>query len=426
MNTERWCCDKQIKNLYNNIKEFDYYESIIQFSKNNIFFKKYITARTLKKLKSNKNNDVIINYYIKSQNNLSIIILYPKALKQSNKVKLFYDNLYNNGYIHYEKDIKINYIMMYNLLYLLYADENKMNSHNKIMNKLNYIGFTYNNFNIIKIIVYKHYNQNIKINGSSSPYKTILRTIFLEENQEIYDYLHISSNDNQVYEYSNIFFNKNTLNALKKQKCWRLFEMNKSIKKFNILKNFLYNNNLNEIENTLIINSSVLFSYGIREIKNISGIILKGNIKVNEINKLNNKYHYNIIYDDNKILDNKMNIEWINKFKNYADILGVSDYRELVMNPKYYYYFMGCKLLRLKYEILLKLNKYLPQDIADLLILKQMYNLKYKLYIPINYVDNKLVSEIYYLINIQNYLYKRYYLDITTDQIKIWLTQFSK
>ena len=62
--------------------------------------------------------------------------------------------------------------MMYNIIFLLYADENKMNTHNKIINKLEYIGFMYNNFYNIKIIVYKHNNNPI-----DKSYKNILRNI---------------------------------------------------------------------------------------------------------------------------------------------------------------------------------------------------------------------------------------------------------
>ena len=405
-----FCCNKQIKKLYNDIDEFDYYESIIRLSKINTFLKKYIPNKKIKKLKSNNKNDMIINYYIKTQTDLSIIILFPKALKQTNKLKIFYENLYNNGYIHFEKDIEINYLMMYNVLYLLYADENKMNSHNKISNKLEYIGFTYNNFYNIKIIVYKHYNKNIPINGSQSPYKNILRNIFLEENQELYDYLHISSTDNQVYEYSNIFFNKNTFNALKKQKCWRLFELNDSIKKINILKDFLYNYGINEIENTLILGSGTLFSYGIRDMNDIDGIMLKNNITIEEIDNLNNRYKFEIGYESNS--------KWIDKANENSKILGAKDYKELVLNPKYYYYFMGLKFLRLKYSIILRYNKYHVSQITDLLILKQMYNLKYKLYIP----DNKIINENELLIKIKKYLNKRYFINITIEQIKKWIT----
>ena len=400
-----FCCNKQIKTLYNDINEFDYYEPIIRLSKINIFLNKYIPNKKNKKLKSNNKNDMIMNYYIKTQTDLSIIILFPKTLKQTNKLKLFYDNLYKNGHVHFEKDIELNYLMMYNIIFLLYADENKMNTHNKIINKLEYIGFMYNNFYNIKIIVYKHNNNPI-----DKSYKNILRNIFLEENQELYDYLHISSTDNQVYEYSNIFFNKNTLNALKKQKFWRLFELTDSITKINKLKDFLYSYSINEIENILIVGSGTLFSYGIRDMNNIDGIMLKNNISIEEIENLNNRYKFEIGYESN--------CKWIDKANEDSKILGAKDYKELVLNPKYYYYFMGLKFLRLKYSIILRYNKYHVPQITDLLILKQMYSLKYKLYIP----DNNLINENELLIKIKKYLNKRYFIDITTEEIKKWIT----
>lgn len=373
----------QIKKLYNDIGEFDYTKSIERFVQDNNLNIKY-----------KSNSDMIINYYIKTQSDLSIIILYPKALEH-NKLNLLYDNLKNNGYIHYEKNIKLDYKMMYNIIFQLYIDENKLNSHTKIINKLKYIGFIYNNFSNIKIIVYKHYNNKLDIKGSGSPYKTLLRKIFTNNDEELYDYLHISSDDNQVYQYSNIFFNKNTFRMLRKQKCWQLLCFNKSLNIFRTLKDFIYKYSLNESETLLLIGSSTLFTYGIRELNNINGILLYNNINHKELNNINN---LNIIYEKS------------HELKKYCMLLGINNYKELVLNPKYYYYFLGIKILRLKYNIILKSNKYNSLQITDLLILKQYYNLKYKLIYKYIYIDD-----------IQKYLKKYYFITISKNNIKNWL-----
>ena len=51
-----------------------------------------------------------------------------------------------------------------------------------------------------------------------------------------YDYLPISDNNNQSYEYAGIFFHENSLKFLKKQKTWRLIDMYKTQKLLNLLK----------------------------------------------------------------------------------------------------------------------------------------------------------------------------------------------
>ena len=70
----KWCCDKQIKPMYNDIGYKDYMEPITRFSKeNNDIFSDIIKKKEI--------NDLVIQYYIKSTTNISTIVIYPSALK---------------------------------------------------------------------------------------------------------------------------------------------------------------------------------------------------------------------------------------------------------------------------------------------------------------------------------------------------------
>jgi hypothetical protein len=69
-NIELCCSSKQIKPLFNDIKYKDYYEAFKRLYNTNV----------------NNLSDDVIHYYIKSRNDISIIIIYPKALKYKDKI----------------------------------------------------------------------------------------------------------------------------------------------------------------------------------------------------------------------------------------------------------------------------------------------------------------------------------------------------
>jgi len=425
-----WCCKTQIKPLYDNINIDDYFEPIKKLAKEN----KYINVP--KEL-----NDDVIHYYIKSMTNISIIVVYPAALKHPKQVDKLIDSLNEKGKIHYVKDLKINYFMAYNLVYQLYANEKRMKSNTQILYKINRLGFTnINSVNSIKVIVYslndESIKNNININGSSANFKMELRDIFVKEDiitttydkeddryPRGYDYLHVSDNSNQSYEYAGIFFHENSIHFLEKQKSWRLLEMSKAINNFNKIKEFMYGYSMLELEKLLLNSSVVLFSHGIREANDIDGILLNSNsIDDDKIKDLNKDGTIDISY--------KFNDEWLTELNSRAKIMGATDYTELVLNPKYYYYFMGLKILRLKYDIKIRFIRERPAQLTDLLIIRQMFMLNYKLSIPeqtkkFNDKDNTTnitdVDTNRYLETIKFYLKIRYKIDLTIEQIKVWI-----
>lgn len=428
-----WCCEKEIKPLYDNIKYKKYFKPIKTFSKenNNIF---------LKTIKKKIINDLVIQYYIKSTKNISIIILYPSALKYKDHTNIVINKLEENGDIHYIKDLAINYYMAYNLIYQLYANERRMKKNSDIYYKINRLGFNINNkINNIKIIVYTLKNKDKKINGKSSEFKMELRDIFLQKDIEItqykntddryprgYDYLHINDNNNQAYEYAGIFFNRNSLRFLKKQKSWKILNMVKTIKNINDIKNFIYNYSQNELEKLLIFSSGVLFAYGIRQANDIDCILLETNqIKPEIIDKLNNP-NFDISYK-NTI---KWNDKWENELNSRAVLFGAKNYKDLVINPKFYFYFMGIKFLKLKLDLILRLKRGRPAQLTDLLVIRQMFNYTYTLKIPksITEYDNEKNKDIIiyvnknrYLNTMKYYLKTRYYITLSPEQIEKWI-----
>lgn len=428
-----WCCTKQIKLLYNNIEYCDYFEPINRFSKeNNNIFEKIIKKKII--------DDTVIQYYIKSRDDISIIILYPSTINKNKQINTVIEKLKEKGDIHYIKDIKLTYLMAYNLIFQLYASEKRMKSNTDIMYKINRLGFINDGIKRkIKIIVYTLKDKTKPINGKSALFKMELRDFFVQEDIKTttfspdddnyprgYDYIHVSDDINQSFEYAGIFFHRNTIKFLKKQKSYALLEMYKTKKHIDKIKNFFYDYSQNELEKLLIFSSGVLYSYGIREANDLDCILLENNIiKPHNIDELNNQ-DLDISYKGTK----DYNIAWEKELNNRAILFGAEKYQDLIINPKYYYYFMGIKFLKLKYDIKLRLKRGRPAQITDLLIIRQMYNLKYKLEIPkttttydeINSKDViKDVNKKVYLETIKFYLQSRYYINLNIEQIEKWI-----
>ena len=430
-----WCCKKQIKPLYDNIKYKDYFEPIKKFSKeNNNLFTNIIKKKEI--------NDLVMQYYIKASTDISIIVIYPSALKHKKLINQIIKNLENNGDIHYSKDIDLDYFMAYNLIFQLYASERRMKSNVDIMYKINRLGFKDDGeINKIKIIVYTLKNKDKKINGKSAEFKMELRDLFVQEdikttiyNKEDdryprgYDYLHVSDDNNQAYEYSGIFLHENSLKFLKKQKSWRILEMKKTKLLIDRIKNFMYDYSQYELEKLMIFSSGVLFAYGIREANDLDCILLDCNsINPKLIDHLN-KNSFDISYRGTKDCSK----EWCAELNNRAIIFGAKNYDELVINPKYYFYFMGLKIIRLKCDLLLRLKRGRPSQMTDLLVIRQMFNFGYNLKIPkttTEYNKKKGKDEITnvnkdkYLGTIQFYLKSRYYIILPTEEIEQWLNK---
>lgn len=429
----KWCCtNKQIKPLYDDIKYKDYFEPIKRYSKeNDDVFNDIIKKKEI--------NDYVMQYYIKASTDISIIVIYPNALKHPKLVDQLIVKLKKNGDIHYIKDMEIDYYMAYNIVYQLYATEERMKNNSSIQYKIQRLGFNINNFDKIKIIVYTLINKENPINGQSAKFKMELRDIFVQEDIKTtiykpeqdeyprgYDYLHISDDNNQSYEYSGIFFHENTLKFLKRQKTWRLLYMNKTQKLLNLMKNFFYDYSLNEFEKLMIFSSGVLFTYGIREANDIDCILIENNIiKPSDIETKLDK-DIDITYKGTK----EYNQQWEDELNNRAKMFNAKDYKELITNPKYYYYFMGFKIIRLKFDLILRFKRNRPAQFTDLLVIRQMFNLGYKLTIPKSNItfndktmedEEKIVDENKYIDTIKWYLETRYYILLTKDQIKQWI-----
>ena len=440
----KYCCTEPIKPMYDNTKEFDFFGPIKKYSKEyNVKFD--FKEVKDKKLKQSKENDIVMNFYVKSSKDVSFIFIYPQALKHKKIVDKIMGLLKENGSIYYEKDIEFDYRMAYNLVYQLYYNEYRMKTPSQINFKVSHVGFNFEDAKskTLKVLVYKHKNDKEPINGNSSPFKQKLRQFFLDEDLKttkldpeddkyprLYDYIHVNNDDNQAYDYAGIVLNKNSIKSLKKQQSWKTFEMTKSINLFNKMKAFLYKFSQKALENLIIISSGVLYSNGVRQMNDVDGILLPTEgISPDNIDNFKVKDELDITYKGTK----EYNDNWEKALNDRAVSYGAKDYKELIINPKFHFYFMGLKFIRLKYDIMTRFSRGRPAQITDLLILRQLYNLKYKLEIPKTRTEydttlkkdvTKEVDPDKFLSTVNWYLKKRYFIDISLENTKDWIVNY--
>ena len=444
-----------IKPIFNDIPQYDYLKPISLLAnyheeiKPNIYHDILSTVnksefnnllKNKKILPQSDINDLIMIEYIKCFSNNNIIVLYPKALSKKDKLKDFFKLLDENGSVYYTKLLNINYYYAYNLMFQLYANTNRMKSNNQIIYKLTRLGFTFNTNSDILIVVYQHLNINKKINGSSTPFKSELRKVFLNEDLKTtkitnledaypreYDYLHINDTFNETINYSYSFFHKNTIKFTSRQQSWRLLELFDGIKKFNhFIKNIYSKLSLLDQSNLILSSSTVLFAYGIRNMNDIDGIILDNkNIDINTYNIFNTE-----LYDDIYRPAIKKNERWETQLNKRSSVIDVDDFKQLIINPNYHFYFHGVKLFLLKQEILIRIKRQRPAQFTDLLVINRLLNINFKLTIPdTQQIFNKNTDEIttttykedQFVNTVKNYLYDRYQLLLNIDQVKKWI-----
>ena len=456
-------------NILSQIDEYDYLQPVI-YQKDNKYYQELLKSLDKKEYKlyqKNKTilplsdtNDIIMTEYIKCFSNNNIIVVYPNALSKNEKIKkIFYNTLNKNGNIFYIKPLKISYYHAYNLLFNLYAHTNRMKKNGQIIYKLNRLGFNNDGKeHDILIIVYQHLNKEFNINGSTSPFKSMLRNIFLKvdlENIKLdslydkypreYDYLHVNDTFHECINYGYMFLHKNTIDFISNQQSWRLMKLTNSIIMFNKFCKILFTLPLLEQNKILLMSSAVLFSYGIRNMNDIDGIV-SDNIKltksvIDNFNTNNIDIYYgainNILDIDKKIVKNDI---WEKELNKRAELFGSSNYNELLDTPKYHYYYMGIKMLKIDHEIMIRKNRLRPAQMTDLLVINRL------LYMNYNNINNKgkaielelpketkeydektqkdIISSIdknTYLKTCKFYLQKRYELNITIEQIDTWI-----
>lgn len=413
---------KYYNNLYNKIKTYNYTEELPQSDL----------------------HDLVIREYIKCCPDISIIVLFPKASEKENEFKSFINLLKKNGNIYYQKEVEVNYNMMSNLIYQQYINTFRMKSESNIKYKINRLGMNTNDIKKIKIIVFQP-KEGLDIFGSSVNFKTELRNIFLEPDIKItkinpesdeyprgHDYLHINDTFNEAIEYADIFFNKNTLNFLKRQVLSMYFKFFNSQIQLYFLKKRLYNIPIVEQYKIMITSSAILTVYGIRQFNDLD-LMIMDDAKIEQYHLAKLLKNYDVSYKNGTDWDEGWEEELNYRTKEFSEY---DNYNEFILDPNTSFYFSGMKFMRLKYELPIRaLRKARPVQYADLIMTRKLLNLNYEIIIPKeNMIFNQktkeyeknIVKKDEFIEGISKYLNKKYRVFMTIDEIDKYIQETVK
>ena len=324
-----------------------------------------------------------INYY----DNLNAFIVFGK-----NKVdgyKYFEENFKCDYILYGIKYIKICFKYIYKILYhLLYARiiiKSKKDIENYLEENFKYLtGYEYENIELTILVIRK---RNI--------HKKYLNKDINEENYCVF----IPNTKEQIKNTTSIFFNETTIKFLENQNFEYFLSKDYDISKklfFKYKKWLMYNLNFIEQQQFMLYSSVVLFLLGNRNMNDLDLYIhtVEENI-LEKIKDFDNKEEYNLDYHAKNT--STWPLHWNTWLDEWAVKCGAKYFEELLGNPKYYFYFLGVKILSIDCDIVRRIERKRPKAYADLIALNKRYhfNIKYEP-IPnkyIKYVSLKNITE---------------------------------
>lgn len=302
----------------------------------------------------------------------------------------------SNGLNKYKKEIVYRYIES-NIKYKLLISNEKLNVKNDIFYELNNLSKS----QIIGII--------FQIDMQKTPMKnyTYYENLSDNFNDTLYCYYVLNGQDisqsnaivyeineyNNIREITQILFNDLSLEVLKHSRLDRVIneKTKKTIYNHLIYKRFLYDKikTIDQIK-FMLFSCSILFTLGTTVCQDIDLLVYHKNHS-NELKQIIKKYFKN---DTQKIplIDFHMKGmgEWsmtgkksyLNEWfvKEWPNLYGSKNMNQTFFDPKYYYYFMGMKIISYKADIIRRVKRNRATAYTDLIMLDYFNGLKIKPY----------------------------------------------
>jgi len=443
VNKIEWCCNFDIEVMFKNIKPFEY-KKVIELLNEYYNIDYYKTL--LKKIKNIKNNTNFLNKYdpyieqmvieyVKCRKNSIVITFYPNATNIFNDKKVF-DFLNKNGNVYFVKDETITENGAKSLIYQLYANTPYLKNIRDIEYKVEKCGWDKNKENI-KICVYelKNNNTNIRI------FKETLRQLFINNTNDSNhkSYLHINDTFLETIQYTELYFNKNSMDFLNQQMLHRhlshfTYGCHELLKKF---KTWIYKNiPLLEIKRFLVFSSAILYVYGFRKCNDLDVFIYHLPIS-DELCKIIDKN----VFTEKSVCD-KLDVSmkgvdtWITGgpkehwdvyfVKDWPESFGAKNIEEVVFNPKFHLNFIGLKFNTLEADLKRRIIRSRPSSFANIIAVDKFLYRNTKIILPHEYYKMQGVKNILntpakidkFLTSIKYRLLERYQINISLIELK--------
>jgi len=391
--------------MFDNIKPYNYIGPLKRLAKyykeSNYYEKLYETNyHLLKNCNDRKNRlnmcdqmipsmrDHIMLQYVKCINSCFTIVVWKPASSGLNELIQF---LENRGEIYYVKTIQFTKNGLKNLLFWMY-DQITFNERLQfIESKMTNIKTDDEN-NEVTFIIFDN-TKGYRIAGQNSPFKTEIRNMMVRliskdnNGDEIdpHDTIHINDYFYQTIDLCNIILNSTTLEMLEYMNCERfsLDENRLSNLKFQTLKKFIYANfSLLEIDRIIICSSELtigkntdngdftMSAYGFENSDMINMLMI--NDAKNKSTRVTKRVEKNLMGKNRFYFVNLKMIDESDLSPKLFKFFNISDYHDLILNPKNYFYHMGLKVISIDYLIVEKLIRNTSQDIEDLQIIKSL------------------------------------------------------
>lgn len=361
--------------LFNDINPFDFHEVAKKM------YEQYKTEhfKKLLHIKINPNKiyslntkkvryyDELITYYLQCRPNSFAITCWDKV--KSDDINNIVNLLKKNGNVYYIRKLEFTDRQLEALIYQIYFDARRLSDYNSIREKILYTSDS-KDIKTIHVIIFDNINE-LKISGSRADFKSDIRNLLIKKYGNNFrgdDFIHINDYFCQTIEYAQIYFNKNSRKNLQNfnLKSFYLDTFKQSKMMFLTYKNWLINNtNLLQRTKFCLMSGSTLFTHGIRPTSDIDALYIDGDSNLDTLVKKfffdeNTKFPFSDVGSEN------WKSSWKESNRKWLDLLKIKDVNELILNPRYYYYFKGIKIFRIDYEIYRKLKiVQSPKTFAD-------------------------------------------------------------
>ncbi len=393
------CCKYDLQEISNDVGPYEYHDAIKYLDDYYSDIKSDYYKKLLSETEKHGNNiheypknvaDRIIFEYIKFRKNTHCLTLWPNA---QDLVDELVDFLKSYGNVYYVKKIKLNYNGGINLIYQLYSDTQYLSSIDKIKKKMDYIGWKNGVDNYVTAVFFENMTGE-KISGSQAEFKTKIRNFMLDKlgtDNKLRgdDLIHINDYYYQTIEYAKMYLHHETIRFLRRQNLER--HLNYEFKNCRLYENsvkkwIIENVKPIDYERIIFMGSIILYAYGVRQCRDIDGIISLSEPRTQTENLTENiaRFFYNkntkFFFADMGLTNTKYwkpiwdekNIKW---FKS----LNIKNIDDMIFGPSNHFYYNGIKMATLKVELGKKCIRKKYYDYGDIIMTSNILKIKIKL-----------------------------------------------
>ena len=266
--------------------------------------------------------------FIEYAENVYIALVWPTAIGNEDEIAMTIPNIV------YQKDVHLNINGAHNLLSQIYRGENWIGStENNFKGVRDKLAECFKSENPVRVIAFQAENLSAVLQ-----IKEKIRDMFSVGKHSI----HISDTKKEAIDISRLLFNNNSIHFLNYAKPNTYTTVHRQVDQF---KNFIQLNKINP-KGVLIDSSMILSLYGLREAKDIDYFALD--------NKQIEHTCNGISMHDEDLIHHKL------------------DKNELILNPKYYFYFNDIKFISFNQLYIMKKRRAEPKDLNDCNIMEAL------------------------------------------------------